>query len=106
MNIFLRTQARETDVNRIWKRFLYKIRMPVFIISGLLAVSSAIHIVTDTFGSSFAEVLATVLLFLFYLIGFAMIVAIPIALLLETYEKARTEIKEENNYIIEILKHD
>ena len=93
-------------MSRVGKRFLNKIRMPVFIISGLLAVSSVAHIVTDTFGSSFAEVLATVLLFLFYLIGFAMIVAIPIALLLETYEKARTEIQDENNYIIEVLKND
>ena len=106
MNIFLRTQARETDVNRIWKRFLYKIRMPVFVISGLLAVSSAVHIVTDTYGSSFTEVIASVLLFLFYLIGFAMIVAIPIALLLEAYGRAQTEIEEENKNIMKALGND
>jgi len=93
-------------MSRVWKRFFYKIRMPVLIPFGLLVVSGSIHIGTDQYGSSFTEVVAAVLLFLFYLIGFAMIVAIPIALLLETYEKARTEIKEENNYIIEILKHD
>ena len=78
--------------------------MPVFIISGLLAVSSAIHIVTDTYGSSFTEVVAGVLLALFYIFGVLLFIAPPIMLLLETYEKARTEIQDENNDIIEILK--
>jgi len=93
-------------MTRVWKRFFYKIRMPVSIISGLLAVSSIIHIVTDTYGSSFTEVVAAVLLALFYLIGFAMIAAIPIALLLEAYSKARTEIEEENETLIRALKND
>jgi len=93
-------------MSRVWKRFFYKIRMPVSIISGLLAVSSVIHIVTDQFGSSFMQVVAAVLLALVYVFGVLLFAAPPIMLLLETYEKARTEIKEENNYIIEILKHD
>ena len=93
-------------MSRVWKRFFYKIRMPVFIISGLLAVSSVIHIVTDQFGSGFMEVFAAVLLALFYIFGILLFAAPPVMLLLETYEKARTEIQEENNYIIEILKDD
>ena len=93
-------------MTRVWKRFFYKIRMPVFIILGLLAVSSVIHIVTDTYGSSFAEVVAAVLLALFYIFGVLLFIAPPIMLLLETYEKARTEIQDENNDIIEILKKD
>jgi len=79
--------------------------MPVSIISGLLAVSGAIR-VTDTYGSSFTEVVAAVLLALVYIFGVLLFVAPLIMILLETYEKARTEIQEENNYIIEILKHD
>ena len=91
-------------MSRAGKRFLYKIRMPVFIISGLLAVSSAIHIGTDTYGSSFAEVVATVFLALIYIFGVLLFIAPPIMLLLETYEKARTEIKEENTTILNALK--
>ena len=93
-------------MSRVWKRFFYKIRMPVFIISGLLAVSGSIHIVTDQYGSNFMEVVAAVLLFLFYLIGFAMIAAIPIALLLEAYGRAQTEIEEENQTIMKALRND
>ena len=93
-------------MSRTWKRFFYKIRMPVFIISGLLAVSSAIHIVTDQFGSGFIQVFAAVLLALFYIFGILWFASLPVMLLLETYEKARTEIQEENKYIIEILKDD
>jgi hypothetical protein len=91
-------------MSRVGKRFLYKIRMPVFIISGLLAVSSAIHIVTDTFGSSFAEVLATVFLALVYLFGVLLFITPPIMLLLETYEKAQTAIQEENTTLLNALK--
>jgi hypothetical protein len=91
-------------MSRVWKRFFYKIRMPVSIIFGLLAVSGAIHIVTDQYGSNFVEVVAAVLLFLFYLIGFAVSAAIPIALLLEVHEKSRTEIQEENKKVLNALK--
>jgi len=80
--------------------------MPVFIILGLLAVSSVIHIVTDTYGSSFAEVVAAVLLALFYIFGVLLFIAPPIMLLLETYEKARTEIKEENKQLLEAIHND
>jgi predicted membrane channel-forming protein YqfA (hemolysin III family) len=93
-------------MSRVGKRFLYKIRMPVFVILGLLVVSSVIHIITDTLGSNFTEVVAVVLLFLFYLIGLAMIAVIPIALLLEAYGRARTEIKEENETMIKALRND
>ena len=78
--------------------------MPVFIISGLLAVSGAIHIVTDTYGSSFTEVVAAVLLALVYIFGILLFAAPPIMLLLETYEKARTEIQDENTTILNALK--
>ena len=93
-------------MSRVWKRFFYKIRMPVLIPFGLLVVSGSIHIGTDQYGSSFTEVVAAVLLFLFYLIGFVMIAAIPIALLLEAYGRARTEIEEENETLIRALKND
>ena len=93
-------------MSRTWKRFFYKIRMPVFIISGLLAVSSAIHIVTDQFGSSFTEVFAAVLLALVYIFGILLFVSPPIMLLLETYEKARAEIEQENEQILRALKND
>jgi hypothetical protein len=52
------------------------------------------------------QVVAAVLLALFYIFGILLFVAPPIMLLLETYEKSRTEIQEENETLIRALKND
>jgi len=93
-------------MDRVWKRFFFKLRMPVFFATVFFAVTGVLHFSTDQFGTSFGQVFAAVIIALVTIVGLALMFFLVLVPFLEVYQKAKEEIEEENNAVIEVLKDE